>query len=327
MYSVMLFLDMDCERCGDAQDGSFGSGRFCSLSCSKSPTPEIRLKISEGVKNSPKFQASLGKRRQNLKKNPPGICEKCDVTHDGLFGSGRFCSRACANSRERSPEVRRKISVGVKRAGKATVVKKIVKICPICKNTFDVWPCNAKRVYCSRQCYYVDKEQHFRKKAPGGIRKGAGAGKKGWYKGYHCDSTYELAWVVYNLEHNIEFKRNKKGFDYIYSGKKLKYFPDFYLEKENCYIEIKGYSTKQVEAKIKQFSHKLKVLYKKDLAPIFVYVKNKYEYNFHEKLYENINPLKNTCEVCNAPARYVYCSRRCSGLSLHSNKKHDPNRI
>lgn len=26
-------------------------------------------------------------------------CKKCDSIHDGSFGSGKFCSRACANSR------------------------------------------------------------------------------------------------------------------------------------------------------------------------------------------------------------------------------------
>ena len=27
-------------------------------------------------------------------------CERCDNEHDGSFGSGRFCNRACANARE-----------------------------------------------------------------------------------------------------------------------------------------------------------------------------------------------------------------------------------
>lgn len=32
------------------------------------------------------------------------ICEKCKKEHDGTFGSGRFCSRACSNSRTFSEE-------------------------------------------------------------------------------------------------------------------------------------------------------------------------------------------------------------------------------
>ena len=43
-------------------------------------------------------------------------CEnsKCDVDHDGSFGSGRFCSRPCANRRSRSKETKAKISYSVK---------------------------------------------------------------------------------------------------------------------------------------------------------------------------------------------------------------------
>lgn len=37
-------------------------------------------------------------------------CEKCNKKHDGIFGSGRFCSRSCANSRIRTNETKLKIS-------------------------------------------------------------------------------------------------------------------------------------------------------------------------------------------------------------------------
>ena len=49
----------------------------------------------------------------------------------------------------------------------------------------------------------------------GGIRKGSGRGKKGTYKGYWCDSSYELAWVIYNIDKNIPFTRNSEKFKYI----------------------------------------------------------------------------------------------------------------
>ena len=38
------------------------------------------------------------------------ICEKCKNMHDGLFGSGRFCSKSCANSRQHSHQTKMKIS-------------------------------------------------------------------------------------------------------------------------------------------------------------------------------------------------------------------------
>lgn len=38
------------------------------------------------------------------------ICEKCGKIHDGKFGSGRFCSLSCSNSRVPSKEHREKTS-------------------------------------------------------------------------------------------------------------------------------------------------------------------------------------------------------------------------
>lgn len=55
-------------------------------------------------------------------------------------------------------------------------------------------------------------------KKSGGYRKNGGKGIRGWYKGYWCDSSWELAYVIYNLEHNIHFIRNTKGFNYKFEG-------------------------------------------------------------------------------------------------------------
>lgn len=63
------------------------------------------------------------------------------------------------------------------------------------------------------------------------------------------------------------------------------YYPDFYLTKEDCYIEIKGYKDNKAEAKHSQFKHNLKVLQKEDLTSIFDFVVNKYGEDF-VKLYD-----------------------------------------
>lgn len=44
-------------------------------------------------------------------------CEnkKCNVRHDGSFGSGRFCSKSCANARNHSAETRKKTSESLKK--------------------------------------------------------------------------------------------------------------------------------------------------------------------------------------------------------------------
>ena len=42
------------------------------------------------------------------------ICENCKKEHDGSYGSGRFCSRSCANARNRTLEVKEKTSKSLK---------------------------------------------------------------------------------------------------------------------------------------------------------------------------------------------------------------------
>jgi len=122
----------------------------------------------------------------------------------------------------------------------------------------------------------------------GGLRKGSGRGKKGRYKGYWCDSSWELAWVIYNIEHNIKFERNNVGFEYEYKEQKRKYHPDFLITE--TYYEIKGRRSfekmdDENKEKIKQFKFNLKVLYEKDMKPYLTYVISKYGKDYI-KLYE-----------------------------------------
>lgn len=60
------------------------------------------------------------------------ICIKCNKIQEEIFGSGRFCSRACSNSRTRTDEIKNKISNGVKESiisGKTKIpIRKGIKI-------------------------------------------------------------------------------------------------------------------------------------------------------------------------------------------------------
>ena len=111
----------------------------------------------------------------------------------------------------------------------------------------------------------------------GGYRMNSGRGKKGWYKGIFCDSSWELAFVIWNIENNKPIERCKEKREYIFKGEKHIYIPDFIVEDE--VVEIKGYSSKQWEEKIKQ-NPDIKVLYKNDIKPYLDYVISKYGKNF-----------------------------------------------
>lgn len=122
----------------------------------------------------------------------------------------------------------------------------------------------------------------------GGLRKGSGRGRKGKYKGYWCDSTWELAWIIYNIDHNIQFERNSKGFEYIYENETHKYYPDFIAN--GVYYEIKGRRSyksldAKTKAKINSFNKELKILYQNEMKPILKYVIDKYGEDFY-RLYD-----------------------------------------
>jgi hypothetical protein len=120
-----------------------------------------------------------------------------------------------------------------------------------------------------------EKEEERKKKISesmkkyGGYRIGSGRGKKGWYKGFFCDSSWELAFVLYCLDHKIKIERNTTKLDYTFNGKKRKYIPDFVVD--GIFVEIKGYKTEQWNAK-HEANPDVKVYYENDLQQILEYV-------------------------------------------------------
>lgn len=63
--------------------------------------------------------------------------------------------------------------------------------------------------------------------------------KCGWYKNIWCDSSWELAFLLYCLDNNYNISRNHDAFIYKLKDNTLHtYYPDFKIE--NIYYEIKG---------------------------------------------------------------------------------------
>jgi hypothetical protein len=111
----------------------------------------------------------------------------------------------------------------------------------------------------------------------GGYRQGSGRGKKGWYKGFFCDSSWELAYVIYCLDYHIDIKRNSEKRQYTWQGVVKNYIPDFIVEGK--VTEVKGYKTEQWLAKL-EANPDVTVLYEKELEHILEYVKFKYGKDF-----------------------------------------------
>lgn len=160
-----------------------------------------------------------------------------------------------------------------------------------------------------------------------GYRKGSGYGKHGWYKGIYCDSTYELAYLIYCLDHNIDIKRCDESFEYELNGVKHLYHPDFIVD--GTIIEIKGFDRGDVSIKMKSVGKiPYKLLFYNDLIPFMEYVSKTYNKHYKEtrnnfyELYDEYKPkyeyICNNCEKTFSSNRKLkteihFCCRECAG--------------
>ena len=236
--------------------------------------------------------------QKQLKDSIILYCENCGKVIDGSYGSGRFCNRHCAtiygntHRPKRSAESKKKTSISVKNSIKCQIAaehSRKIYHCKYCNKEFyisDIRDING-RLYCSKECKHKYLSEHT-----GGYREGSGRGKQGWYKGIHCDSSWELAFLVYHLDHNLYIERCKEKRQYVWNNKQHTYYPDFITD--DGIIEIKGYSTDQWKSKEEQNPDVI-VLYKDDMKLYLDYVINTYGTDFI-KLYDGYNPkldLKN----------------------------------
>ena len=110
-------------------------------------------------------------------------------------------------------------------------------------------------------------------------------GSMGYYHGIHCDSSWELAYLIYCLEHNIQIKRCNIRFNYEYNGEQHIYTPDFIINESEL-IEIKGFKDERWNEKKKCcLLNNITIINKEDIKPYLKYVKDKYGKDFI-KLYE-----------------------------------------
>jgi hypothetical protein len=91
--------------------------------------------------------------------------------------------------------------------------------------------------------------------------------KKEIINGFRMDSSWESIFANYLNQHNIIWVKNKKSFRYIFENEEHSYYPDFYLEDFNLYIEIKGHETEKDKAKYKSVKD-LIVLKQNDIKKI-----------------------------------------------------------
>lgn len=229
-------------------------------------------------------------------------CEKCGVLMTQKFGPGRFCSRKCSNSRKFTEETNQKKREAAKlytQEHPEALSRKYLLDAQKMRLEYDKNPNSCKicgknipynfryRGSCSSECLQKLRSQQAKDNiAVGGYREGSGIGKHGYYKGYKCDSTYELAYVIYNLDHGIEFERFTDYYLYIAEDDSIhKYYPDFI--QDGYVIEIKGYMNENVYRKISVVSdYPVKLLRYPEIKPMIDYVQNRYNIKDISELYD-----------------------------------------
>ena len=277
--------------------------KYCNSKCRNQHKPTIYVPTQE----------SIDKQKDTVSKKWKIFyvkCYKCgkdfeikEFNVEKLKKDKYYCSRSCANSRKHTVETKEKIRLKNKNQVPWNKKNKILIKCPVCKKDFQILP-KSNRIYCSKNCYLKDNNCSFRRKSSGGIRKGSGRGKCGWYKGFWSDSSWELAWIIYNIDHRIIFERNYKGFEYCFNSKKYKFYPDFKIDSK--FYEIKGYIDSKNKSKIEQFNDELIIIDRIGIKPYIEYVIKKYGKNYIE-LYEN-NPHKIKNKKC------LICGNECMNM-------------
>lgn len=250
----------------------------------------VRLDVYKNFKfvGDTKTSIKLKILRKSKYEDSPKRCKHCNEIIQYEKKKSTFCSLSCSTSfslKSRKNSISDKGIEKLRKSAKdrwlngeydSLLKPKIHLNCIRCGNEFHVHNCENKRKFCSRKCSSVGKDNS----KCGGYREICGKGHHGRYKGYFCNSSWELAWVIYSLDHGLKFKRNVQGFPYEYEGKTYKYYPDFYIEDSENYLEIKGQITEKWKAKLKNFPHKIDVLYYSEMKPILKYVVEKYGKDF-----------------------------------------------
>ena len=149
----------------------------------------------------------------------------------------------------------------------------------------------------------TDKENHngmrysqteeWRKQVSDMTNKNQFRNSKFKYKDIYFDSSWELKYYMFCIDHDIPIKRATEHFNFIYNGEPWhKYTPDFIINN-NEYVEIKGdhfwdndknedpnYILARIDCARK---NGVKILYKIDLQPVINWFDRKYGKSFLEK--------------------------------------------
>ena len=164
-----------------------------------------------------------------LASNP--ICQRCGKLMTEKFGSGKFCSRACANKKIHSELTRQKISSSVKKSVAKKQTSHSKKFCILCRQKLKN---NNKTGFCK---YCLDNTEEGRQVKQELGKKGYQTMlKHGTHKPWqsrNITSYAEEFWIAVLQNNNIQFLR-----EVPVKHNNSNYFLDFKIEKNGKLIDL-----------------------------------------------------------------------------------------
>jgi hypothetical protein len=197
-------------------------------------------------------------------------CKKCEKFFEPSKGLKNYCSLICRNSRTWNETDKLKKSLSAKNSTKVKEANVKIGLNKKTNPTINTClRCGLDIISTSRKNRKYHNDCWL--KSSGGFRENSTNKYSSFYKGYKMDSNSEKEFAILCDSKNIKWIKNNGEYFYEYIGvdsKKHKFYPDFYLEEFDFWVEIKG---KLYEEKDKNFKQKLSslkniyLLYSKDI--------------------------------------------------------------
>lgn len=278
--------------------------RFCGKEFEKPTSLAAHVSNCKLNPNSSKTRSKAAKtRNRNAKEKNPLItiktkCCNCGKEFQQTITTKEYkqnafhkcCSSYCAHSyaskfvdnEKKSQTIKNKLKSG-QRIGFCKLKQRKSLYCKICGKQIEQYK---SKLYCSKECATIGTRNKLSIIAKIRCSKGEFGGKNndtykkhkhGWYKGIYCGSSWELAFLLWALDHKLNIQRCNKVFTYKYNGQTYNYYPDF--EIDGVIYEIKGFENYKAKAKHQAFPDIIVLKYV-EMKDKLEYVKNTYGKDF-----------------------------------------------
>ena len=223
-------MEYKCKYCGKFcknANSLRNHERLCKLNPDHQEHTGFKYGWSKGLnkENSEVYKKISEKAKVKYHKEfIPYYCEKCGKLVEEKYGSGRFCSRKCANSKPHTDKQKQQISLALTKTNikkqkkefkyqikqKNNIIKLEDKICPICGNKYQ-----GHKKTCSVKCGHIYRikitgiKEETRKKLSIAVQKRIKEGKHVGWTTRNIESYAEKFFKKVLENNKIEYEFNK----------------------------------------------------------------------------------------------------------------------